>query len=91
MTTPLERLRAAKCQIELARAEISTAVPQARAAGASWADIANALGVTKQAAHKQYGPKPIPFDEIPLSDPLFDPLFLTPQVATAPDGTETTL
>lgn len=30
-------------------------VVQARAAGASWADIAERLGVTRQAAHKRFG------------------------------------
>jgi hypothetical protein len=30
----------------------------AREAGASWASIGEALGVTTQAAHQRYGPKP---------------------------------
>ena len=30
----------------------------ARDAGASWASIGEALGVTTQAAHQRYGPKP---------------------------------
>ena len=32
-------------------------VADARAAGASWSDIANRLGVTRQAAHKRFGTK----------------------------------
>ncbi|MDJ0925205.1 MAG: hypothetical protein QNJ77_11640 [Acidimicrobiia bacterium] len=32
-------------------------VADARAAGASWSDIAEKLGVTRQAAHKRFGTK----------------------------------
>jgi hypothetical protein len=32
----------------------------ARDAGASWASIGEALGVTTQAAHQRFGPKPVP-------------------------------
>ena len=31
----------------------------AREAGASWASIGEALGVTTQAAHQRFGPKPV--------------------------------
>ncbi len=31
-------------------------VARARSAGASWAEIADRLGVSRQAAHKRYGP-----------------------------------
>ena len=33
-------------------------IDDARAAGASWAEIAERLGVSRQAAHKRYGKKP---------------------------------
>ena len=32
-------------------------VARARSAGASWAEIAERLGVSRQAVHKRYGPK----------------------------------
>lgn len=32
-------------------------VARARLAGASWADIAERLGVSRQAVHKRYGPR----------------------------------
>ncbi len=35
-------------------------VGYAREAGASWASIGEALGVTTQAAHQRFGPKPDP-------------------------------
>lgn len=48
----LRRIRAAKH--ELARAEAEQ-VRRARAQGYSWLSIADALEVSKQAAHKRYG------------------------------------
>lgn len=41
-------------KIAQAEARITATVQQLRAAGASWALIADALGVTKQAAAKRY-------------------------------------
>jgi hypothetical protein len=79
MTHPLERIRAQRSQISESWEEIDSAVRQARAAGCSWAAIAESLGITKQAVHKRYGPKPARVEDLPLSDPLFDPLFKTPQ------------
>jgi hypothetical protein len=79
MTSALERIATLTCQIGCARAELRTAVAEARAAGASWATVAKALGISPQAAHRKYGPKPQDVEALPLSDPLFDPLFNTPQ------------
>lgn len=91
MSSQLERLSALQSQIRECLEEISTAALQAHSEGSSWLEIGTALGISKQAAHKRFAPRKVPFEELPLSDPLFGPLFLTPQVATAPDGTMTTL
>ncbi len=48
----LRRLRAAQSAIARAQAE---QVRRARTHGYSWVAIADALGVSKQAAHKKYG------------------------------------
>ena len=54
MTRPLQRIKKITAQISQLTAEQDFAVSQARAAGASWAEIANALGCSPQAAHKRY-------------------------------------
>ena len=52
---PLERIhRAALARAEAAELE-AVAVREARAAGASWSQIGDALGVTKQAAQMRFG------------------------------------
>lgn len=52
---PLAELRRLlQARAELARAEAEQ-VRRARARGYSWVDIADALGVSKQAVHKKYG------------------------------------
>jgi hypothetical protein len=48
----LRQLRAARAEIARAEAE---QVRRARTRGYSWVAIADALGVTRQAAHKKYG------------------------------------
>jgi len=62
-----------------ARNDIATAVAELRAAGRSWADVAAVLGTSKQQAHRTYGPKRPDVATLPLSDPLFDPLFIEPK------------
>ncbi|MFP5284071.1 MAG: hypothetical protein ACLGIF_11550 [Actinomycetes bacterium] len=52
---PLAALAAvAELRREVSRAE-SGVVRRARVAGASWAEIARALGVSRQAVHQRYG------------------------------------
>lgn len=52
---PIRALAAtAQLQREVARLE-AVAVRRARARGASWAQIAAALGVSRQAVHRRYG------------------------------------
>ncbi|MGI5271927.1 hypothetical protein ACQEUU_22425 [Nonomuraea sp. CA-218870] len=52
---PLLALQAtAALRRELERVE-AVQVRRARVAGLAWAQIANAIGVTKQAVHKKYG------------------------------------
>jgi hypothetical protein len=53
--SPLAAMRAMSRMTQLLNAYIDAAVSEARERGASWADIAEALGRSKQAIHKQYG------------------------------------
>ena len=50
------RIIAAKEGVERAERELQDAVREAREAGDSWLSIGLALGVSKQAAHKRFGP-----------------------------------
>ena len=49
----LQRIRRARARLDTSQAD---AVRRARAGGQSWANVAAALGVSAQAAHKRYGP-----------------------------------
>jgi hypothetical protein len=61
--------------------QIDAMVHQLREDGASWAQVAHKIGGTRQAAQQKYGKKPSKnIDALQLSDPIFDPLFLTAQV-----------
>lgn len=42
-------------EIEDAQARLEVAVRAARAAGATWAQVGQAMGVTRQAAHERWG------------------------------------
>ena len=54
MTGPLQRIENLAAQITQLAVEQDLAVSQARAGGATWAEIAHALGCSPQAAHKRY-------------------------------------
>jgi hypothetical protein len=56
----LERLLALAQLTSAATAAVRKAVDEARAAGASWAEVALALGSSRQAAQQRYGPRPEP-------------------------------
>ena len=51
----LRRLAAARRALEVAQAEVREGVEAARRAGRSWAEVGEALGVTRQAAFKRFG------------------------------------
>ncbi len=51
---PLERAAKLTARIASLETDREAAVAAARAAGASWAEIGQALGVSAQAAHKRY-------------------------------------
>ena len=52
--TPLERVETLTARLDALATDRDLAVAAAMAAGASWPEIAAALGVTTQAAHKRY-------------------------------------
>jgi hypothetical protein len=52
---PTEGLRAVRTLRELAERLETLQVERARSLGWSWQDVADALGVTRQAVHKKYG------------------------------------
>jgi DNA-directed RNA polymerase specialized sigma24 family protein len=52
---PREGLRAVRAVRELADRLEQLQVERARGLGWSWQEVADALGVTKQAVHKKYG------------------------------------
>ena len=52
--TPLERVEALTARLDALATERDRAVADATAAGAPWPEIAAALGVSTQAAHKRY-------------------------------------
>lgn len=50
----LAQVRAAAEQLEASRLALTEAVRRARAAGATWAEIGDLLGITRQAAYKRF-------------------------------------
>lgn len=57
-TDPLASTKAAAQVITWLDLELHMTVSAARANGASWDDIGQALGVSRQAAHKRFGASP---------------------------------
>ncbi|HML52029.1 MAG TPA: hypothetical protein PKD84_11590 [Propionicimonas sp.] len=53
--TALEALSGASGELRQAEANLDHAVVQARRAGASWASIGQAIGISRQAAHERWG------------------------------------
>lgn len=56
----LAALERAALQYRQARQRLETAVAMARAAGASWAQIGQAVGISRKAAYKRWGYEPGP-------------------------------
>lgn len=79
MTTSLQSLRATTLLLKDLEETQASQVAELRAAGTSWSDIAGALGITRQGATKRFGPRRRDIEDLPLSDPLFDPLFSSKQ------------
>lgn len=78
MSYELDKVSDAQRALEVSRAELTTAVIEARKAGASWRDLAKRLGVSRQAVQRKYGSCWWEADEPPLDDPMMDPLWTTP-------------
>jgi len=53
--THFRNIRAARANLEQAKADLREAVEQARAAGDSWTVIGAALEITRQAAYQRFG------------------------------------
>jgi hypothetical protein len=74
MTTWIEQLADQVRRIDEMEAYVPHLVVQARYAGASWQELGEALGVSRQAAHEKYAPiiagrrEPAPagFTDVPL-------------------------
>lgn len=79
MTDELKRLAMIQTQLQGLRQLLPPAVLAARAQGASWRQIGEALGMSKQAAQRRFGAGPRDIGQLPLTDPVFDVLFNTPQ------------
>lgn len=75
MTTTLESLRATTLLLADLTESQASQVAELRAAGTSWGAIAGALGISRQGAQKRFGGRRPNIEDLPLSDPLFDPLF----------------
>jgi hypothetical protein len=68
---PLGRLDALRTLTDATLAAARTAVQAARASGASWGDVGQRLGVSKQAVAKRYGDHPArPTNPAPGTAPL---------------------
>lgn len=86
--TSLRLLAQAVADVAEAQADLESKVANARRCGASWADVAALLGITRQAAQQKYGKTTTAadtgntYDNVPLSDPAFDVLFKAPQVSS---------
>jgi hypothetical protein len=79
MSTQLERLSLIQSQIDALAIERDRVVAEARDAGASWSAIGKAVGTTKQGAHKRFRQRVANIEQLPLTDPVFDVLWTTPQ------------
>lgn len=75
----LRRITVIQAQQQALRALLPPAVSDAREAGASWRQIGEALGMSKQSAQRRFGAPPRDIEQLPLSDPAFDVLFNAPQ------------
>lgn len=56
----LAGVAAAAHAVAQARRQLDTAVAMARVAGASWADVGKAAGISRQSAHERWGQEPSP-------------------------------
>lgn len=96
----LSELETANDEMLRAKGRITLAVLEARKAGLSWAEIAEKLYISKQAAQQRYGAyvkqemeseaafqareSRASIEDLPLSDPVFDPLFNQPKEPAKP-------
>ena len=75
MTSTLDALTDVRRRQADLRTEERSLVAQARRDGHSWGAIAQAMGISPQACHRRYRERGPEVENLPLSDPLFDPLF----------------
>jgi hypothetical protein len=63
------KLDRARQKVAVADADLRAAVTQARRAGASWSDVGEVLGVTRQSAQQRFGRVTVPLDQEPEPEP----------------------
>jgi len=63
----VDEIVAAQAELERSKRSLKQAVQEARANGRTWADIGQALGMTRQAAFKRFGHATNPADGEPIS------------------------
>lgn len=79
--TPLETLR---YEIEKLQMQMHYAVAEERAAGRSWSQIGDQLGITKQAAQQRYGKSTTAVDAPAVQVPNQEVIFVEPEPKRRP-------
>jgi len=74
MISTFDQLADVRRRLAYLKTEEASLVAQLRRDGESWGRIAQALGTSRQNAQKRFAERGPDLENVPLSDPLFDPL-----------------